>query len=1120
MKSLVSPVPGRLVLLIWGIAIGLVPPALFADSRDKVPLSELPLAPAPETSSTPEACPDAAESLTQARALFDAGQADGALGAIEGAWADCPNPGYEIAALRARIHFALEMPDALRCARAAYDLSSGEADALYLVGASLARAGRYEDAIPYLRSATERLMTEINNPTITLSWHELGECLETAGYCTAAADAYRRFDRAIWNTHTEHRCDPAVAFIVDQSPLGGLADEVRAWSAIGCFDDALTRVDQFEREYVEVADGAGWGDPRPARRTALRKLRCDLLLKAGRPDDALNHAMDGAAVLVDAPRFARIVEAAENADQVIGALLANLNDDDGYFLAASIAVALQVDGRFELATRIWDGMSAARSTDIDVAMALAACRVRAGDAEAALAGLAETLVRAREADKGAEKRSAWLAPSRGWGAWSDAGAAAPVSLSSDDPMKTLAGALALEALGRRADALIALEALFARSDNLTPGSDEALLAAFAHALAAQMLIDSGNLESAEAHADTALALDSACADAWEARGRRLLALGSVDAAAAALRQAADLAPPSSRFAANLGIALANREGEAAYDVATQAQFDRAARLDPTDIGAFRNLIETCLNAQKVELCRTLLGSRRLPDEVERSARVSLAIHALAAAGAPRMSLRHMAIAALRKLHAEYPDDTQVALSLVDQADPDEALLIAEELIAKDPENPLYMRRVARTAADVAEFERSLEVWEALARRFPDNIAYWSSVAELSLATVDMVAFDEAVAALRPLTPHPAYEAVFLDQLVRIGQWDRAADIAGRLAAQNPFYERRLVDIRVRRAAVEGRISDAEETLRDSLASAVDESSRRDYRNDLTRLLASTGRYDEAMAIMNALPAPESPTDDMARSAELGILHERAGRFDLAVIEWAALVKRIAIYNNSLGEVDAYVMGWLRALAQAGRVDEALQIIENYRKAGKARAEDLLYLRQMVLQSTDRLDLYEAAAELFVQIGSHDDNWREVCNNLAYHWVDRGERLAESTRLARRAVAADPTNSAYVDTLGWVAYKTGDFDMAVHLIGRAVAFTSERDPVVLGHFGDALWRSGRQDEAKGAWRKALEAITEYSTEQDKALREPLQARIDAECEPPLAPLGQEAHDQNGQTGEDD
>ena len=92
------------------------------------------------------------------------------------------------------------------------------------------------------------------------------------------------------------------------------------------------------------------------------------------------------------------------------------------------------------------------------------------------------------------------------------------------------------------------------------------------------------------------------------------------------------------------------------------------------------------------------------------------------------------------------------------------------------------------------------------------------------------------------------------------------------------------------------------------------------------------------------------------------------------------------------------------------------------------------------------------------------------NALAYHFAESGTNLDEALVHIRKALAGDPENAAYLDTLGWVYYKRGETDKAVESLTRAAA--KMPDAVIFDHLGDALSKSGDREGALAAWRKAL------------------------------------------------
>ena len=97
----------------------------------------------------------------------------------------------------------------------------------------------------------------------------------------------------------------------------------------------------------------------------------------------------------------------------------------------------------------------------------------------------------------------------------------------------------------------------------------------------------------------------------------------------------------------------------------------------------------------------------------------------------------------------------------------------------------------------------------------------------------------------------------------------------------------------------------------------------------------------------------------------------------------------------------------------------------------------------------------------------------VLNYLAYSWIEQGRRLEEARAMAAQAAELRPDNGFIIDSLAWAHYRLGDYETAIQMLERAMA-AEPGDPVITGHYGDALWRTGRRNEARLQWRHALRA----------------------------------------------
>ena len=102
----------------------------------------------------------------------------------------------------------------------------------------------------------------------------------------------------------------------------------------------------------------------------------------------------------------------------------------------------------------------------------------------------------------------------------------------------------------------------------------------------------------------------------------------------------------------------------------------------------------------------------------------------------------------------------------------------------------------------------------------------------------------------------------------------------------------------------------------------------------------------------------------------------------------------------------------------------------------------------------------------------------VLNYLGYSWVDMSRNLDRAKGMLHRAVELRP-DDGFVDSLGWVYFRLGEYDAAVEQLERAVEL-EPGDPVINDHLGDAYWRVGRQREACYRWRRALTLGPEEDT----------------------------------------
>lgn len=96
----------------------------------------------------------------------------------------------------------------------------------------------------------------------------------------------------------------------------------------------------------------------------------------------------------------------------------------------------------------------------------------------------------------------------------------------------------------------------------------------------------------------------------------------------------------------------------------------------------------------------------------------------------------------------------------------------------------------------------------------------------------------------------------------------------------------------------------------------------------------------------------------------------------------------------------------------------------------------------------------------------------IFNNYAYYLSQQDTQLDKAEQLALRALELSPGNTTFLDTVGWIYFKQGDFQEAKNYIQQAI---NKGNPTaeIMEHMGDVLLKLDKLEEAKTWWQKALD-----------------------------------------------
>jgi tetratricopeptide (TPR) repeat protein len=155
------------------------------------------------------------------------------------------------------------------------------------------------------------------------------------------------------------------------------------------------------------------------------------------------------------------------------------------------------------------------------------------------------------------------------------------------------------------------------------------------------------------------------------------------------------------------------------------------------------------------------------------------------------------------------------------------------------------------------------------------------------------------------------------------------------------------------------------------------------------------------------------------------------------------------------------------LRRFGEAEQALDKAEQL----STKADDKEYIWFLRGSTFERAKRYPEAEEQFKKVLASDPEHASALNYLGYMLADQNMKLEEAIGYIKRAVDIDPSNGAYLDSLGWAYFRLGKFEMAEDNLLKA-SQKINTDPTVHDHLGDLYLKTGRLKLAATNWERAL------------------------------------------------
>jgi tetratricopeptide (TPR) repeat protein len=439
---------------------------------------------------------------------------------------------------------------------------------------------------------------------------------------------------------------------------------------------------------------------------------------------------------------------------------------------------------------------------------------------------------------------------------------------------------------------------------------------------------------------------------------------------------------------------------------------------------------------------------------------------------------------------------------IDVGNDQEAADMLTEFVQEQPDSHTALATLGQAYSNLERFEEAADAYTKAVALDPDDLELKKNRAQ-ALFFSDQLG--EAAAAYQELQRAEPEDGV---TLLRLGQIYRR-QMNYPLSRQN--FEKAVgmfgdsVEVQFNFALLErdeGRLQDAVTRVTNILKrgektdgrySEPERQNRRIFLTHLALLNTTLGNYDPAIQAFNELKTI-SPDKDRI-DAFIVDTYRTAKRLDTA-LAYTEQALRESPQSRELQLVHADL------IAETGRIEEGIRnlqrlsrgsdadlavfstmagIYQRARKWGQAQdvvddairrfpMDENVYLLQGSLYEQQKK--YNDAERAFRKALEIEEDNPAVLNYLGYILADRGVKLQEAVAMLQKAVAADPTNGAYLDSLGWAYYRLNQLDRAEEYLRRAIIFAGN-NPTIRDHMGDLFFRTMRYQEAQREWTKSLE-----------------------------------------------
>lgn len=400
-----------------------------------------------------------------------------------------------------------------------------------------------------------------------------------------------------------------------------------------------------------------------------------------------------------------------------------------------------------------------------------------------------------------------------------------------------------------------------------------------------------------------------------------------------------------------------------------------------------------------------------------------------------------------------------------------AILASDAALKKNPRLPQAYQNLVQIYLQNERLPEALKVLDRAVQQKGGDAGFLTSLADLYLSITRLHATELErlhprilallMEARRLNSDNPAVLQRMGETFRSLGEFAQAAEMYARVQAlfpMNPQVRERLTELYLQSGNRKKAAEQLEALLRESPANA--------QANYLMGLISADDKqFARAAEFMGKAllidPEMETAYHELA-SVQLAL--------DKPQEALATLEKARARFRSN------FILEFYSSLVQARLKDHAkalrhLTAAETYARATEPQRLTPQFYFQLGA-TLERNKNFAEAEKYFLLALKQSPDFVDVLNYLGYMWVERGERLTEAKAMIEKAVKAEPTNAAFLDSMAWTFFKLGKPREALDWQLRALQHLKEPDATLHDHLADIYSVLKQPGKAREHWRKSL------------------------------------------------